>query len=58
MTGEELEDKAKNNLYPDPDADFPLMVAVGGKEHRFCGGMNAKLGDKTSVYFMPPVMGG
>jgi len=53
----ELGDKAKS-LYPDPDSPFPIMIAVGTKDHRFCGGMSAKLEDGMVVYFIPPAVGG
>ena len=45
-------------LYPQESARFPLIIIVGNKDYRFINGMNTLLEDGTTVYFIPPAVGG
>lgn len=56
--GTEFGGQLRENLQPDSQGNFPLMIAVEGNDYRFAGGLNARLADKTSVYFIPPAAGG
>jgi molybdopterin converting factor small subunit len=52
--GQEKEEE----LRPSEGAQFPLMIIVGNKDHRFLDGMQTALTDGIIVYFMPPAVGG
>ena len=49
---------AQKELRPRESAQFPLMIVVGNKDHRFLDGMQTVLHDEITVYFMPPAVGG
>ena len=56
--GQEFGDDLKRSLQPDSQSQFPLIIAIGGSDYRFVGGLESRLADKTSVYFIPPTVGG
>lgn len=56
--GREYEKEAGQFFDPASNIRFPMIILVGGKDHRSVGGMETPLAENQVIDFIPPAVGG
>jgi molybdopterin converting factor small subunit len=57
--GEKYGPELKEKLKVDYQAYIPpLLIWIGGRDHRFCGGLDRILKEEDTIDLLPPAVGG